>query len=289
MKTVYQVRDAAGVVVAEHVRLDKPHGKKAVWWQLPDGRTELGAGGSEALPLYGCHRLGGLPAGATVLLTEGEKAAEAVWRLGWPAVGTVTGASAIPGEDAVAVLLPFDVVTWEDHDAPGEQHMGRTVARLRRLGGDGRRLLWGRQPGDDAADYLAAGLSAATLAALVRLAPRWRETAEHRPEPRVVRLPRYRGDDGRTDTARAQLVEVVTQRLGPPAWTDPRGYWWRCPFHDERSASFKVDTREPFYRCFGCGARGDVFIFLRELDGQGFKDALGDLAPPRLLGAAIPG
>jgi hypothetical protein len=286
MQTVYQIRDMLGSVVAEHVRTVRD-GRKAMYWRQPNGDASLGAGGSEALPLYGAHRLGDLPVGATVLLAEGEKATEAAWKLGYAAVGTVTGASGLPCEDSLAVLLPFDVVTWEDFDVPGREHMERVVARLRRLGGDARRLRWGIVKGDDAADFLVAGIRTAVLDSLIRLSPPWHAIQE-RQAPKPARVA-YRSDSGRVDAARAQLFEVVASKLGAPVITTHQGAWWRCPFHSEDSPSFKVDTREPFYRCFGCGARGDVFIFLRQLDGDDFKTALQELAPPRLLGAAIPG
>ena len=89
--------------------------------------------------------------------------------------------------------------------------------------------------------------------------------------------------------ARSHLLTVVEQKLGPPKRRDGRSAFWSCPFHaGDREPSFKVDLKEPFYRCFGCEARGDVFTFLRDMEGQDFKDTLSLLAPPRLLGAAIP-
>jgi DNA primase len=98
-----------------------------------------------------------------------------------------------------------------------------------------------------------------------------------------------RHDDTRVTTARSHLVEVVEAKLGPAKRKDSRSLFWPCPFHaGDRDPSFKVDLKEPFYRCFGCEARGDVFTFLREIEGRDFKDALRELAPPKLLGAAIP-
>lgn len=44
-----------------------------------------------------------------------------------------------------------------------------------------------------------------------------------------------------------------------------------CPFHKERTASLKV-YKDSFY-CFGCGASGDIFGFVQQMDGISFKDA----------------
>ena len=51
-----------------------------------------------------------------------------------------------------------------------------------------------------------------------------------------------------------------------------------CPFHDEKSPSFNVRTAQGFYHCFGCGASGDVFTFLREIEGLGFVESVERLA-----------
>jgi len=81
--------------------------------------------------------------------------------------------------------------------------------------------------------------------------------------------------------ARTDLADVVG-RLSGVAWdrkkSNPRkgDYWACCPFHSEKTPSFHV-TRT-FYKCFGCGAAGDVFKFLAEFSGLDFKDALAYLA-----------
>lgn len=44
----------------------------------------------------------------------------------------------------------------------------------------------------------------------------------------------------------------------------------RCPFHNDRTPSMKVDSR---YYCFGCGATGDVIDFVASLHNLGKRDA----------------
>lgn len=51
-----------------------------------------------------------------------------------------------------------------------------------------------------------------------------------------------------------------------------------CPFHDEKSPSFHVRPQVGYYHCFGCGASGDVYTFLREMDHVSFTEAVERLA-----------
>ena len=74
----------------------------------------------------------------------------------------------------------------------------------------------------------------------------------------------------------ADIVEIVS------AYTELRRagerYVGLCPFHDERTPSFSVDSREKLYYCFGCEAGGDVFRFVQEKEGLGFPEAVEALA-----------
>lgn len=289
MRTVYEIRDTGGVLVAEHVRVVMPDGSKRMYWQSPgcDPRDGLMGVGTADLPLYGSENIRTYQPAQTVVLTEGEKACEALWSIGVDALGTVTGASSTPGRDALAPLVPFRVVLWPDHDDAGEAHMARVASALLKIGARVRRLGWGTEKGDDAADFVARGGTRETAELLIQGADAARlETVQERARRAIG----YRTDDGdwRVQSARAKLADVVQDRLGPPVRCMERSLFWRCPFHDEKTASFKVDTREPFFRCFGCDARGDVFAFLDRLDGAGFRDVLRDLAPERLLGAVMP-
>ena len=51
-----------------------------------------------------------------------------------------------------------------------------------------------------------------------------------------------------------------------------------CPFHSEKTPSFMVNEEMGLYKCFGCGAGGDVIKFLMEIEGVDFREALERLA-----------
>jgi len=51
-----------------------------------------------------------------------------------------------------------------------------------------------------------------------------------------------------------------------------------CPFHSEKTPSFIVNEEMGLYKCFGCGAGGDVIKFLMEIEGIEFREALERLA-----------
>jgi len=55
-------------------------------------------------------------------------------------------------------------------------------------------------------------------------------------------------------------------------------YTGLCPFHTEKTASFSVHQSHQFYKCFGCGAGGDVIKFVMEIERLSFFEALKLLA-----------
>ena len=64
---------------------------------------------------------------------------------------------------------------------------------------------------------------------------------------------------------------VVLKKLG-------RHHKGLCPFHTEKTPSFLVNEELNLYKCFGCGAGGDVIKFLMEIEGVSFVEALQNLA-----------
>ncbi len=51
-----------------------------------------------------------------------------------------------------------------------------------------------------------------------------------------------------------------------------------CPFHNEKTGSFSVNSEEGLYHCFGCKKSGDAITFVREIEHLDFPGAIEYLA-----------
>lgn len=63
-------------------------------------------------------------------------------------------------------------------------------------------------------------------------------------------------------------------------------HWGCCPFHNEKTPSFKVSAQHQAYHCFGCHKSGDVFGFVMEKENVDFIGAVRLLA--QRCGVVIP-
>ena len=59
-----------------------------------------------------------------------------------------------------------------------------------------------------------------------------------------------------------------------------------CPFHQEKTPSFNVNGDKGFFKCFGCGAGGDVVTFVELHQKVPFPEAVRYLA--QRAGMAVP-
>ncbi len=83
-------------------------------------------------------------------------------------------------------------------------------------------------------------------------------------------------DDIRRVREASDLVSIAGERV--VLRQRGRDFWGCCPFHNEKSPSFKIDPSTQLWHCFGCGEGGDVFSFVMKLDDIGFLDAVRELA-----------
>ena len=83
-------------------------------------------------------------------------------------------------------------------------------------------------------------------------------------------------DDVASVRAASDLVAVASEHIA----LKRVGRRWvgLCPFHAEKTPSFSVNQAEGLYYCFGCGAKGDVITFVREVEHLDFAEAVERLA-----------
>jgi DNA primase len=65
-----------------------------------------------------------------------------------------------------------------------------------------------------------------------------------------------------------------------------KDWFGRCPFHSEKTGSFKVDANLGLYYCFGCGAHGDMINFVMEMEKLSFAEAVKHIAD--MYGIQVP-
>ena len=85
---------------------------------------------------------------------------------------------------------------------------------------------------------------------------------------------------------RAPIEDVVRERV-PELRRRGSLYEARCPFHEERTPSFKVSPERGTWHCFGsCSTGGDAISFVERFEGLDFREALELLA--RATGVELP-
>ena len=72
------------------------------------------------------------------------------------------------------------------------------------------------------------------------------------------------------------IVAVISEHVGlKRAGRAMKGL---CPFHQEKTPSFHVNPDRQIFKCFGCGAGGDVYRFLMDAEKMSFPEAIQLLA-----------
>ncbi len=80
------------------------------------------------------------------------------------------------------------------------------------------------------------------------------------------------------------IVDVVSEYVNLKQ--RGRNYMGLCPFHREKTPSFSVSPDKQIFKCFGCGAGGDVIKFVQRILNVGFWEAVEVLA--NRVGIRIP-
>ena len=84
--------------------------------------------------------------------------------------------------------------------------------------------------------------------------------------------------------SRIDIVEVINN-VSPLKRTG-KNFMCCCPFHKEKTPSFSVSQQKQFFKCFGCGASGNVIGFLMRYEGLSYPEAIRKLAES--IGMTVP-
>lgn len=76
--------------------------------------------------------------------------------------------------------------------------------------------------------------------------------------------------------SRVSIEEIVSEYV--PLKRKGRRSWGLCPFHNEKTPSFSVDTETQLFYCFGCHKGGTVIQFVMEMERLDFSEAVKLLA-----------
>lgn len=89
-------------------------------------------------------------------------------------------------------------------------------------------------------------------------------------------LPVRNNDDRERVRDASDIVRVIGEHLTLKA--KGREYVGLCPFHDDTKPSMRVSPAKQIFKCFACGAGGDVFSFIEKYHKMEFRESLEFLA-----------
>lgn len=72
------------------------------------------------------------------------------------------------------------------------------------------------------------------------------------------------------------IVDIITRYV--PLDKKGKEYVGVCPFHDDHSPSMHVSPEKQIYKCFACGAGGNVFKFVSEIEKISYQEGIRKVA-----------
>ena len=70
----------------------------------------------------------------------------------------------------------------------------------------------------------------------------------------------------------ANIVDIISSYI--PLTQKGKNYFGVCPFHEDHSPSMSVSEEKQIYKCFSCGAAGNVFTFVSDYENVKFLEAV---------------
>ena len=85
-------------------------------------------------------------------------------------------------------------------------------------------------------------------------------------------------DDGKINEIRnsVNIVDIIKEYV--PLTSKGKNFFGVCPFHEDHAPSMSVSSDKQIYRCFSCGAAGNVFTFVKEYENVSFLEAVSIVA-----------
>lgn len=71
---------------------------------------------------------------------------------------------------------------------------------------------------------------------------------------------------------RADIVSLISSYI--PITKKGRNYFCVCPFHSDTNPSMSISQEKQIYKCFSCGAAGNVFTFVQEYEKVSFIESV---------------
>lgn len=76
--------------------------------------------------------------------------------------------------------------------------------------------------------------------------------------------------------SKSDIVETIRSYI--PVIKKGKSYACVCPFHDDHNPSMSISVDKQIYKCFVCGAGGNVFSFVKDYEKISFNEAVSRLA-----------
>lgn len=70
----------------------------------------------------------------------------------------------------------------------------------------------------------------------------------------------------------SNIVDVVSQYV--QLRKSGQNHFAHCPFHEDKTPSFSVNEKKQIFYCFSCGRGGNIFNFLKEVEGLSYPEAI---------------
>lgn len=72
------------------------------------------------------------------------------------------------------------------------------------------------------------------------------------------------------------IVDIIKEYV--PLTSRGKNFFGVCPFHSDHAPSMSVSSDKQIYRCFSCGAAGNVFTFVKDYENVSFLEAVSIVA-----------